>query len=173
MPAWAAIVIGLGSGVAGTLLSISHQRGSEFRTRMLDAAASFLDHAEAIRRVVRSPRGAGITDPIVAIRDRWDDLVPHVMMVELLFGTASAPAQLARAAGGTALDVIEQIEAFAASPLEPPPNLDAAAKLMAEQLNAFASAAADQVRDTWLRKHLTRARTVDDYAPRDPFVDVH
>jgi len=46
-----AILVGVGagllSGLIGTFLTISHERGAEFRTRMLAAAEDFLRTAEA------------------------------------------------------------------------------------------------------------------------------
>jgi len=43
---WIALVTGLGSGlvgsVIGTMLTVSHQRAAEFRSRMLSAAEDFL-----------------------------------------------------------------------------------------------------------------------------------
>ncbi len=49
VPLWGTLLIGLVGGVLGTLvgtaLTISHERGAEFRTRMLTAADEFLQTA--------------------------------------------------------------------------------------------------------------------------------
>ena len=61
MPTWAVILVGISagllSGLVGTLLTISHERGAEVRTRMLAAAEDFLTTAKTCRKAVRMARG--------------------------------------------------------------------------------------------------------------------
>ncbi len=42
VPLWATLLIGLAGGVLGTLFTIGHERGAEFRTKMLPLADEFL-----------------------------------------------------------------------------------------------------------------------------------
>ena len=52
VPLWAALLTGLAGGVLGTLFTIGHERGAEFRTRMLTAADEFLQALiDAVNRV--------------------------------------------------------------------------------------------------------------------------
>jgi hypothetical protein len=112
MPVWAAIIVGLGSGLAGsivsTLLTISHERGAEFRGRMLQAAEDFLRQAETTRRAARRPRGTG-AGPLGALLDAWDELVSAVVLVELLFGHDSEAAYWARETSNELKDVEDEL----------------------------------------------------------------
>lgn len=80
MPVWAAILVGVGSGLlsglAGTLLTITHERGAEMRTRMLTAAEEFIRAAEACRQSVRVARADRSKDAWTVVQDRYDDLIP-------------------------------------------------------------------------------------------------
>jgi hypothetical protein len=88
-----AIVVGLGSGLGSsmvsTLLTVSHERAAEFRSRMLQAAEDFLRRAEAARRLVRRPRSTTAEEPLDALLDAWGDLVSAVILIELLFNRDS------------------------------------------------------------------------------------
>jgi predicted NodU family carbamoyl transferase len=43
MPSWiVAVIVGVGSGLLGTLIRIAHERGTELRSRMLTAADDFI-----------------------------------------------------------------------------------------------------------------------------------
>src|SRR5438105_12508829 len=70
MNVWVAIVIGLGSGLFGTLATISHEREAEFRRRMIEAADEFVGRAMSI---------------VIAIRDSW-------LQLKLEDGTMTASA---------------------------------------------------------------------------------
>jgi hypothetical protein len=115
MLVWAAVVIGLGSGLAGSvvapLLTISHQRETEFRSRILLAAEDFLRQAETVRRLARRPHGSGADDPLELVKGAWDDLVPSVIMIELLFGQGSEVTQWAQTAGNELSEVIDVLPA--------------------------------------------------------------
>ena len=115
MPVWGAIVVGLGSGlvssIVGTLLTISHERAAEFRSRMLQAAEDFLRRAEAVRRFARRPRNTAASEPLDALLDAWDDLVSAVVLVELLFGHDSEAAYWARETSNELKDVEEELRA--------------------------------------------------------------
>jgi hypothetical protein len=119
MPVWAAVVIGLGSGLAGSvvapLLTISHQRETEFRNRILLAAEDFLRQAETVRRFARRPHGSGADEPVELLKNAWDDLVPSVIMIELLFGHESEATQWAQTAGNELGEVIDLLPAIAKS----------------------------------------------------------
>jgi hypothetical protein len=147
MAVWAAILIGLGGGVIGTLLSISHQRGAEFRTRQLDAAANFLESAEALRRAARNPGGRSVAANRAIFADRWDELVPRVMLVELLFDDGSRTTYAARLAGSAFREVLDAIDRYGGSGDEEElgaiaPAIDEAS----EALQMFTAAAPHDVR---------------------------
>jgi len=155
MPVWVAVVVGLGSGlissIVSTLLTISHERAAEFRSRMLQAAEDFLRRAEAVRRLARRPRGTAADGPLDALLDAWDDLVSAVVLVELLFGRDSEAAHWAREASNELKDAEEKLR----SALEVPSDLTA--PISEQQINdhmlaagkaidRFGAAAATQVR---------------------------
>lgn len=150
-----AVVVGLGSGlissIVSTLLTISHERAAEFRSRMLQAAEDFLRRAEAVRRAARRPRGTAAGEPLDALLDAWDDLVSAVVLVELLFGRDSEAAHWAREASNELKDMEEELR----SALEAPSDLTAPISeqqikdhmLAAGQaMDRFGAAAATQVR---------------------------
>ena len=67
-----AVVVGLGSGlvssIVSTLLTISHERAAEFRSRMLQAAEDFLRRSEAVadrvsEAVMTAANGDGSVPP--------------------------------------------------------------------------------------------------------------
>jgi hypothetical protein len=155
VPVWVAVVVGLGSGlissIVSTLLTISHERAAEFRSRMLQSAEDFLRRAEAVRRLARRPRGTAAGEPLDALLDAWDDLVAAVVLVELLFGRDSEAAHWAREASNELKDVEEELR----SALEAPSDLTAPISeqqiqdhmLTAGQaMDRFGAAAATQVR---------------------------
>ncbi len=155
VPVWVAVVVGLGSGlissIVSTLLTISHERAAEFRSRMLQAAEDFLRRAEAVRRLARRPRGTAAGEPLDALLDAWDDLVSAVVLVELLFGRDSEAAHWAREASNGLKDVEEELR----SAVEAPSDLTAPISeqqikdhmLAAGQaMDRFGAAAATQVR---------------------------
>jgi hypothetical protein len=158
MPVWAAVVIGLGSGVAsgllGTLLSISHQRGAEWRSRRLDAAAEFLRRAEEVRRLARrGPEG----DPefsLALVRRTWDELVPAVSMIELLYGYWSQPAHFAHVIGSELGDLTSATAAAVASEGEESALLEMQQHLRTASaaFDDFSRVAALDVRQGWLRR---------------------
>lgn len=125
MPVWAAVVVGLGSGlissIVSTLLTMSHDRAAEFRSRMLQAAEDFLRRAEAVRQAARRPRGTAAGEPLDALLDAWDDMVSAVVLVELLYGRDSEAAHWAREASNELKDVEEELR----SALEAPSDLTA------------------------------------------------
>jgi hypothetical protein len=150
-----AVVVGLGSGlfssIVSTLLTISHERAAEFRSRMLQAAEDFLRRAEAVRRLARRPRGTAAGGPLEALLDAWDDLVSAVVLVELLFGRDSEAAHWAREASNELKDVAEELR----SALEAPSDLTASIseqqindRMLAagEAMDGFGDVAAAQVR---------------------------
>lgn len=112
MPVWAAILIALGSGLLGTLLTISHERGAEFRTRQLTSAEDFLRGAEKIRQALRRPLSADPDEALARIRDAREELVATVMWVGLLYGPRSEANTLAESAGGFMWNAEEAWEAF-------------------------------------------------------------
>lgn len=114
MPVWAAILLALGSGIFGTLATITHQRGAEFRTRMIEAADDLvaaateaavvarnisheiqrIHHEEGIGVVTNEPPGFD------EFAKRVDSVTIGAMRVSLLFGISEAAA---RATGFTPL----------------------------------------------------------------------
>jgi hypothetical protein len=86
VPLWATIVVALGSGLGGailsTLLRISHERDAEMRTRKIDAADAYL-----------TPDASGLSDEADQLRRGLKDAVSKVHhtfpRVLLLFGDDS------------------------------------------------------------------------------------
>jgi hypothetical protein len=159
VPVWAAVVVGLGSGlvssIVSTVLTISHERAAEFRSRMLLAAEDFLRRAEVVRRLARRPHDTAAGGPLGALLDAWDDLVSAVVLVELLFGRDSEAAHWAREASNELKDVEEELR----SALEVPSDLTAP---MSEQQINDHMLAAGQAMDrfgaaTQVRRHRTLA----------------
>jgi hypothetical protein len=115
VPIWVAIIVGLGSGLAGsvigTVLTVSHERAAEFRSRMLLAAEDFLRRGETVRRFVRRPHDTTTASPLDVLLDAWDELVPAVVLVELLFGRTSESAHWAREAANELSDVEKALRA--------------------------------------------------------------
>jgi hypothetical protein len=98
VPLWAALLIGLGGGVVGTLLTLSHERGAEMRTRMLTAADDFILTATQASHFARDlmhalQDEAPLADTeerltqLHASGDRFDELL---VRVTLLYGQSSA-----------------------------------------------------------------------------------
>lgn len=58
VPLWAALLIGLGGGVIGTLVAQGLERGAEMRTRMLQAADDYLSAAIAAERAAEDLKNA-------------------------------------------------------------------------------------------------------------------
>jgi hypothetical protein len=56
-PTWAVLLVALGSGLLGIWLQISHERGAEIRTRMLDAADQFSTGVVAALQEARNAAG--------------------------------------------------------------------------------------------------------------------
>ena len=103
MIVWVALVTGLCSGLAGsvigTLLTVSHERAAEFRSRMLSAAEDFLKYGDMARRFARHAHGTSQEERIealTALEIAWDDLVSASERVVLLFGPGSKAASLAQ-----------------------------------------------------------------------------
>ena len=169
MPVWAAVIIGLGTGVAsgllGTILTISHQRGAEFRSRMLRAAEDFLRAAEQVRRLIRQPEREPV-DAIRFVRAAWEDLVPTVTLVELLYGRDSQTAHLARATGNELQSVEEALQAVIQGERAQWAAVNEHMAIAGEAINEFGRNAALDVRQGWLRRRPRairwRVRTVRD-----------
>jgi hypothetical protein len=150
MPA-AAIIVGLVSGLIGgllgTLLTISHERAAEFRSRMFVAAEDFLRRAEAVRRRARPPpAGLPRYQALDLLLTAWDQLVSAVILVELLYGKDSEAAHWAREATSELSDVEETLRtAIEASPASRAA-IDEHMETAGVALGKFAEAAAAQVR---------------------------
>jgi hypothetical protein len=162
MPTWAAIVVGVASGLLsgtlGTLFSIAHERGAESRTRQLDAAAAFLRDADQVRRAIR--RGeAGELPSARAHRAeaRWEDLAYRTSMIELLFDRESVSASYAQGVVGAYRSVINRLQEGEAAEVLNRGLLD-----VGDQTRSFTDATADAARDSWLRRRL-RPRSVAEY----------
>jgi hypothetical protein len=104
MPLWAAIVIGIGSGLTtglvGTFVTVGYQRAAEFRSRGFAAAEEFLRHAERVRRAARRPLVGDPLEALDAVRDAAEEMVPSVSLVEFQWGPRSDPAALAQSVHG-------------------------------------------------------------------------
>jgi hypothetical protein len=151
VPIWAAVVIGLGSGLlsglVGTFATITHERGAEFRTRMLSAAENFIHVAEGVRQAVRVCRADLSDETYRTLEQRFDDLVPAVTLVELLYGHASATAVAARYVGSAVIDVRS---ALSIGPDRwDDESVDAAMNEFNTGIVSFGDEAARQVRHRW------------------------
>jgi hypothetical protein len=98
VPLWAALLTGLAGGVLGTLFTIGHERGAEFRTRMLTAADEFLQalsravdragEANALLKQNRVPR-ARLDEALAELEAACEELGAMLVRINLLFGGAS------------------------------------------------------------------------------------
>jgi hypothetical protein len=120
MPEWAvAIVVGLASGLLGTLLTIGHERGAEFRTRMLEAADGFLNVAAACYELMTDVRKSFEGDErgdesgrkLDELRDaRRNLLTINMPRIRLLFGGEGESEAWERATDAhTALESFEAV----------------------------------------------------------------
>jgi hypothetical protein len=120
-PTWAVVLVGLASGLAGslvtTLLTISHERAAELRTHMLNAADEFSTRTVAALQAARNVAGeirnrdAPILDAATGrftaeiqkqfddVNDAVNDVLAKQARVHLLFGT---PARCCRDCRGFA-----------------------------------------------------------------------
>jgi hypothetical protein len=101
VPLWSALLVGLAGGVlgtlVGTLLTISHERGAEFRTRMLSAADDFLRTATQLAQSIGTAQSAIASkepdeqvEPLMrAFRESSSRLVIEYSRIQLLFGAES------------------------------------------------------------------------------------
>jgi hypothetical protein len=106
VPLWATLLVGLGGGMLGTLLTIGHERGAELRTRMLTAADAYLQANMQMAAGVRGLRIAleAPTRPSQDVLERIrfeiqevDDRLTQLLgPIVLLFGPASATSHWAR-----------------------------------------------------------------------------
>jgi GNAT superfamily N-acetyltransferase len=155
VPTWAAILVGvasgLGSGLVGTLLTIGHERAAEMRTRLLTAAEEFVRAAEACRKAIRDARAEPSESTYNLVRDRYDDLVPTVTLVELLYGFSSRPSLRAKGVGSAFIDARDEL---AKGHSRDEAVIEEALRDFGESLTIFGEAAADQVRRGWLRRRL-------------------
>jgi hypothetical protein len=109
VPLWAAILIGLGSGVIGTLARIAYDRNAEIRNRMIQAADDFTISLFKTITILRDAESridshsdelvddelewiADIQDALDTVSAQVDDLHERLARVQLLFGaSASSP----------------------------------------------------------------------------------
>jgi hypothetical protein len=101
VPLWAALLVGLGGGVfgtlVGTLLTISHERSAEFRTRMLTAADDFLRTGTQLAQSIGAAEAAIIAkEPDAQVEPLWrafqessSRFALEYSRVQLLFGAES------------------------------------------------------------------------------------
>jgi hypothetical protein len=129
MDAWVAIVIGLGSGLVGTigaaLLTIRHEREAEIRSRMLAAAEEYLGRAEAVVRSLNEALDAleasdrdedAIAESIGAIDElRWSSLLA-LLRLKLLFGVHSRTWERAVAADTVLGDLVDALKKWREGP---------------------------------------------------------
>jgi hypothetical protein len=112
IPTWAAILIGLGGGVLGslltTLLTITHERAAELRSHMLKAADEFSTGAITALHQARNAAGEIVRDEDLPLDDDagwWrseiktqldaaneavDDVLAKQARIHLLFGDQSS-----------------------------------------------------------------------------------
>jgi len=102
VPLWAAILIGLGSGLVATITRISYERTAELRTRMIQAADEFLTGGARVTAALRSAGATvmnvdyvtdadgefhpAIKRDITTLDELFDELRERFGRVQLLFG---------------------------------------------------------------------------------------
>jgi hypothetical protein len=129
VPLWAAIVIGFGSGLAGTVTRIAYERTAELRSRMITGADDFstaaADALAAVNAGVRTLAEdlRGLTERFSAAQEHASDKVvladARVNRVYLLFGVA-AESRAALAA----FDLMQQLNLENALMLSLPGSVD-------------------------------------------------
>jgi hypothetical protein len=121
---WIAILVGLGSGLFGTLATISYERDSEFRRRMPEAADEYVALTMRLVQTIRDShnqielamqgRSAGpletesLDDRMSRVFRDIDELNLRLARIGLLFGTGQTAdaAALAQAAVDTARNAL-------------------------------------------------------------------
>ncbi|HUL27120.1 MAG TPA: hypothetical protein VLW44_15285 [Streptosporangiaceae bacterium] len=147
----AAIIVGLVSGLVGaligTLLTISHERAAEFRSRMFVAAEDFLRRAETVRRRARRPpEGMPQYQALELLLTAWDQLVSAAIVIELLFGKNSEAAHWAREVTSELSAGEDSLRAAAGARPDPQAAGGGNPQGTGDALERFAEAAAAQVR---------------------------
>jgi hypothetical protein len=163
VPLWAALVIGLGGGVLGTILTINNDRGAEFRTRMLTAADEFLqtlatcfhklDDIDDLYDDTRKRDPAAIQAALTEAGKLEHELSLKNVRVDLLFGETSK----ASASAATATKAFHDLLFFLRTGPGAPPGIqersEAAFKVMEEAGERFGEDVRGDIRRTgWLRR---------------------
>lgn len=152
VPLWAAILIGVSSGLLATLVRIGHERGAEFRTRMLNAAEGFLSAADRASGELRTPKLPTPTGILEGVNYATEAIVPTVSLVHLLYGLDSEVSGLARAIYAE-FAAISHLMTISPSGM----GLESSAEISEHHRKAlhligdFTTAASAQVRGKWLR----------------------
>lgn len=81
--AWITVIVAIVSGLAGTMLRISHDRGAELRTRMLNAADEFSIAVVAALSRMRSTAGEVSRAPRFPLVDRETESYTDAFQTEL------------------------------------------------------------------------------------------
>lgn len=150
---WTAIVIGLGSGLAGAFIAwlfmTSNDRIAEERGRMTIAAEYFMRYSEGIRSIGPPAGEAAPAQRIDRLEAVRDDLASAVNLIDLIFGRDSKATHYARSAEVellTALNIAELMQHA----------VDEHLQAASDALAGFAAEASRRIRSRWPSGHGAR-----------------
>jgi hypothetical protein len=169
-----AIIVGIVSGLAGTLLRVSHDRGAELRSRMLDAADGFSTRVVEALQAARHSTNAILAQDEEQLTDNelnWapeaeeafatfdrpvDDVQARLARVHLLFGQHTP-------AGEAATEILKQLRSIEREIHDPPYSVHEKVVysryrkhygIAVTAHDTFGAEALRQLRDTWLSRRL-------------------
>jgi hypothetical protein len=88
-PLWVTVLVGVASGLAGTLVTISHERSAELRSRKLAAAEDFVAEVGKLVNALSRPAGVQFSDNIAAMKRATNLADIAIVRLVLLFGSRS------------------------------------------------------------------------------------
>ena len=169
VPLWGALLVGLAGGVlgtlVGTLLTISHERGAEFRTRMLSAADDFLRAATEVAQSIGTAESAITSkepdeqiEPLMrAFRESSSRLVIEYSRVQLLFGAESQTYKSAVGAIEAINDLRQALRSIWKAPGSvTPEEYEQAFGRASDEIERFGQAAREDIRQTPMRRLFRR-----------------
>lgn len=135
-------------GLAGTGLTIVHERSSEQRRRMLDAAADFINTCERATVVLREGDQVAWVD---TVQDATQTISSRLPMLVLLFGRESRPLAVATQ---IATAYWELYDMYAGKTPHDRERALALARRSGNDAMMFAQVASEQIRDSRTRRAL-------------------
>jgi hypothetical protein len=172
VPLWATLLVGLAGGIIGTLATVSHERGAEFRTRMLTAADEYLQAlTDAVNRVgdvrtLPNDAEAQLDDAFEQLEEALDEARVMLGRVNLLFGANSPTWATASTAFKAVSDQAETLHALRAGSAEARNIFNYNAGVLQSSVDSFGADARSDVRAVgmrfprWLRGRFAGSPTV-------------